>query len=130
MIPEDDEQPQVSSLLQSQSAGETLPLQSAYERRRINEGDRWKGLHDDLIKARIESSSMPPNQCCVKCLAESDHGKQTEETSSSTTDFHDVARATMRCLDCGPHQYFCRYCTETIHKDRNYFHVVEVWKVQ
>ena len=91
-------------------ASETV---SDYERRRIKEADRWKSLQDEVVKTYLERSVMPPNQCCVKCCED---GKPEVD-------------AIMRCVDCGPWQFFCTDCAETLHRTRNQFHIVEVWKV-
>ena len=91
-------------------ASETV---SDYERRRIKEADRWKSLQDEVVKTYVERSVMPPNQCCVKCCED---GKPEVD-------------AIMRCVHCGPWQFFCTDCAETLHRTRNQFHIVEVWKV-
>lgn len=86
---------------------------SSYEKRRRREADRWESLQDDLVKTCIEGSAMKPDQCCIKC---SEDGQ------------HDVL-ATMPCSDCGPNQFFCSDCAKSLHRTRNLFHIVEVWKV-
>ena len=90
-------------------------LRSRYERRRINEGECWKSLQDKLVKTYIEVSAMLPDQCCVKCVED---GRLQARS------------AKIRCLDCGPNQFFCHQCAEELHLTRNLFHVVELWKVK
>ena len=86
---------------------------SSYEKRRRREADHWESLQDDLTKTYIEGSAMKPNQCCIKCIE----------------DGRPNMLATMRCSDCGPNQFYCSDCAESLHKTRNFFHIVEVWKV-
>ncbi len=37
--------------------------------------------------------------------------------------------AVCRCMDCGPRQYFCMDCASALHEKRNYFNVLETFKV-
>ena len=92
-------------------------IRSRYVRRRIKEGECWKSVQDELVKTYIENSVMLPNQICVKCVEDG-------RPHSS------VQIAKIRCLDCGPNQFFCHHCAEKLHKTRNLFHVVEIWKVK
>ena len=87
---------------------------SSYEKRRRREADHWESLQDDLTKTYIEVSAMKPcNQYCIKCIE----------------DGRPYMLATMRCSDCGLNQFYCSDCAESLHKTRNFFHIVEVWKV-
>ena len=100
-----------------ESIDEGQNIRSRYETRRINEGESWKSLQDDVVKTYIENSAMPLDQLCVKCVED---GRPQASLQS----------AQIRCLDCGPNQFFCHQCAEKLHLTRNLFHVVEVWKVK
>ena len=90
---------------------------SRYERRKVKEGECWKALQDELVKTYIENSAMLPQQICAKCV---------EDVQPEST----LPIAEIRCLDCGPNQFFFHHCAEKLHQTRNLFHVVEVWKVK
>ncbi|XP_046839397.1 uncharacterized protein LOC124433662 [Xenia sp. Carnegie-2017] len=85
---------------------------SRYERRRVNESESWKCLQDNLVKSYIENCAMLPGQLCVKCLEDGIPAKKAE----------------IRCRDCGHGQFYCFECAESLHRTRNVFHLVEVWK--
>ncbi|XP_046862985.1 uncharacterized protein LOC124456634 [Xenia sp. Carnegie-2017] len=55
---------------------------------------------------------MLPGQLCVKCLEDGIPAKKAE----------------IRCRDCGHGQFYCFECAESLHRTRNVFHLVEVWK--
>ena len=41
----------------------------------------------------------------------------------------DESKATIRCKSCGYQQFYCYPCAMDIHKNRNYLHCLEEWKV-
>ena len=80
---------------------EEQDIRSRYVRRRIKEGECWKSVQDELVKTYIENSVMLPNQICVKCVED---GRP----------HFSVQIAKIRCLDCGPNQFFLSsLCRET-----------------
>lgn len=80
-----------------------------YESRKLKAIQKWAELRQTLIDAAIEEQSIATNTMCSVC---------------SSND------AEVRCTFCGPRQYFCRGCGIEEHKERNYFHVMELWQVK
>ena len=70
--------------------------------------DQWASVRDLLLEVAVENGGIPPNQVCVLC---------------------DYEPACLRCLECGPYQFFCKPCGINLHKDRNHFHYMEHWVV-
>jgi hypothetical protein len=68
----------------------------------------WENVRDEILKAAIESESIPVGQMCTNCRMDG---------------------ASYRCLKCGIRNYFCESCIALLHSNKCVFHVVEQWKV-
>lgn len=79
-----------------------------HEKRQLNLTQKWTDIREDVLKAYSKVSHIPGGQECVVC-------RQVE--------------AVLRCEHCGPRQYYCLACGHAMHENRNYFHVLELWKV-
>lgn len=80
---------------------------SYYEKRRISEHLNWSAIRKGLVECYIQECCLPTESVCVVC-------KET---------------AVAKCSFCGPRQYFCHTCALAEHDSRNYFHVMDLWKV-
>lgn len=80
---------------------------SKHHQRRLKEFNGWEEIRSSLLSARFEEEVFSSVQICVLC------GKS----------------AVCRCTDCGPRQTFCMECAKLQHTERNYFHVLEIYKV-
>ena len=69
--------------------------------------EAWSHVRSALLKAAVESSAMPADQCCINCYDSATH----------------------RCLQCGPLAYYCYECFVAAHSRVNFFHTGEIWKV-
>lgn len=67
----------------------------------------WGNIRQGLLKAAVESSAMPVNQCCVMCTKE----------------------ASYRCIQCSSCAYYCHECFGLAHTKVNIFHTGEIWQV-
>ena len=81
---------------------------TAHEERRISEIKKWSSLREVLVNVAVEESCLPPDTLCVYCLQNP---------------------AVARCVYCGPRQFFCLDCSRELHRERNVFHVLQLWKV-
>ena len=80
---------------------------SKHHQRRVKEESLI--VRESLLKARIEEEAFSmASQTCVTC----------------------AIPAICRCVDCGPRQYFCLDCAKMLHNERNYFHILETYKVR
>ncbi len=68
----------------------------------------WAEIRQDMLKAAIQSCTMPFEQVCVHCT---------------------IMEAKYRCLQCSAWAYYCGECFGDIHCKSNLFHVGEVWEV-
>ena len=61
-----------------------------------------------LQNSYIEEQQLPDNVLCFNC----------QEGITTTL-----------CEYCGPRQYFCVGCAQSLHGSQNKFHVLEQWRV-
>lgn len=80
-----------------------------YQIRREREYENWKQIREALLNGCIEEEAFFPEQKCREC---------------------GIALAEVRCIDCGYDQHFCIGCAKRTHEERNYFHVLERFKVR
>ena len=81
---------------------------SRHHLRRVKEYSSWEVMREALLQARIEHEAFSGEADCVECQAN---------------------LAVCRCQDCGPRQLFCLDCAKQLHETRNYFHCLEIFKV-
>ena len=79
-----------------------------YLSRRVKEYNSWEEVRQSLLHARIEEEAFSSDTMCVECCN---------------------SLAVCRCMECGPRQYFCMDCASALHEKRNYFHVLQAFKV-
>lgn len=79
---------------------------SKHQIRRVKGYESWKRIRESLLYGRIE-----------------EEGFVNEETCACD------GVAEVRCIDCGHEQYYCIDCAKKAHEGRNYFHVLERFKV-
>ena len=82
---------------------------SLYKIQQDTAASGWEKIRSSLLRAAVEASAMPPEQCCVNEPC--------------------IARATLRCQKCGLSSFYCPDCFIDIHAHSNFFHVAEEWKV-
>ena len=85
-----------------------FPNTSTYQTRREKEFDNWKEIRESLLTSHIEEEGFLTGEKCCFC---------------------GIASAEFRCPDCGKEQYLCQSCANSTHETRNYFHVLEKFKV-
>lgn len=89
--------------------GNYEPLSNTrYQTRREKEFESWKEIRESLLTSRIEEEFLTEIYCC-SC---------------------GMTYAEFRCLECGQEQYLCQGCANSTHETRNYFHVLEKFKVR
>ena len=81
---------------------------ATYESRKLTAYQKWTDLRQNLIKTAVSECCIPPDVVCCIC-------------------HNDIA--VIRCTFCGPQQFFCHSCAIELHSYRNYFHVMDFWKV-
>ena len=81
---------------------------TAYQQRREKQYYSWESIRQNLLNGRIEEEAFLFEQECCEC---------------------GIGEATIRCLDCGFDQYFCDDCANKNHEKKNYFHLLEMLKV-
>ena len=89
-------------------ATESSPGPGLYEISQKASVSAWESIRKCVLKAVTESNAMPKNQLCTCCCE---------------------VLATFRCIQCGPHVYFCASCLPKQHLKSNIFHIPEQWKV-
>ena len=102
----DDHELDNSNVNEDDSSGNSEEL-SKHHQRRLKEFNGWEEKRRSLLTARFEEEVFSHVQMCVLC------GKS----------------AVCRCTDCGPRQTFCMECAKLQHTERNYFHILEIYKV-
>lgn len=85
---------------------DTNPL-SKHHTRRIREYEEWEKIRATLLECRYEEDCFVEGLICCQC----------------------DAFAEIRCKDCGHDALYCYNCAQTSHSGRNYFHVLETFKV-
>ena len=93
--------------------GEADQSSNEYQGRKIKEETGWEKVRDTLRKAYVKQQFLDNNAVCVQCLESSPEPR----------------KAVCRCLDCGWHELLCVECATENHSRRNFFHVLELWKV-
>ncbi|KXJ21046.1 uncharacterized protein LOC110232517 [Exaiptasia diaphana] len=78
-----------------------------YEKRQITLNKKWTDIRKTVLKSFVKDCHMPVGQECVVCGSEP---------------------AVLKCEDCGSRQFYCLICGHSLHKSRNQFHVLELWK--
>jgi hypothetical protein len=72
-----------------------------YKERKKREAENWKLNFEDIDKTMRDDFLFPNNTLC------------TENCN---------AKATIRCIDCGPCSFFCNECCSKLHRQNNIFH--------
>ena len=85
-----------------------------YERRLLREEGAWEKMRSRLRSSHVKQQFLPDNSPCVECTQE---GHAIPKT------------AVYRCQDCGPGQFYCHDCATSLHRTRNFFHILELWRV-
>ena len=79
-----------------------------HQKRKVKSYENWEKIREALLRGRIEEESFAiGEERCVSC--------------------NEVAE--VRCIDCGHEQKYCIECAKKNHDQRNYFHVLERFKV-
>ena len=104
----DEGEPSNESDSASSVDDENTQKSTVYSKRQQNSAKNWENVRDEILKAAIESESIPVGQMCTNCRKDS---------------------ASYRCLKCGIGNYFCESCIALLHSNKCVFHVVEQWKV-
>ena len=81
---------------------------SKHHLRRVKEYNSWEGIRESLLQTRVEEEAFSCETVCIEC----------------NTNY-----AVCRCVECGPRQFFCHDCAKLVHEKRNYFHLLETYKV-
>ena len=79
-----------------------------HERRREKQYYSWESIRESLLNGRVEEEAFFPEEMCCECK---------------------IKKVEIRCWECGFNQYFCIACANNIHREKNYFHVMEKLKV-
>ena len=79
-----------------------------YERRREKQYYSWENIRKSLLNGRVEEEAFFPEEVCCEC---------------------EINNVEIRCFECGLNQHFCIACANKIHEKKNYFHVLEKFKV-
>lgn len=81
---------------------------SKHHLRRVKEFNSWEGIRESLLQTRVEEEAFSCETACIEC---------------------NTNTAVCRCMECGPRQFFCHDCVKLLHENRNYFHLLETYKV-
>lgn len=95
--------------LESDPLRQDEPSVSSYQKRREREYESWQEIRKSLLYGRIEEEAFSNDDKCREC---------------------GVEFAEIRCVDCGHDQHLCISCAKKTHQERNYFHVLERFKVR
>ncbi|XP_065071580.1 uncharacterized protein LOC135696194 isoform X2 [Rhopilema esculentum] len=84
-----------------------------YKARKLREETCWESIREKLKLAFLSQQYLATDAFCVVCL-------DTNPT--------EPRKAVCRCEDCGWQQNFCIDCASATHKNKNLFHILELWK--
>lgn len=85
-----------------------------YERRLLREEGAWEKMRSKLRSSHVKQQYLSEDFPCRECTQE---GRAIPKA------------AVYRCQDCGPGQFYCHDCATSLHGTRNFFHILEVWRV-
>ena len=69
--------------------------------------EAWEHVCSTMLKAVVESNTMPADQCCINCSN----------------------CAIICCVQCAPWAFYCQKCFGVAHSRINIFHTGQVWEV-
>ncbi|XP_065054684.1 uncharacterized protein LOC135683375 isoform X2 [Rhopilema esculentum] len=84
---------------------------SEHGKRKVKEANEWDKIRLDLYRTGVSEDSTPEQQLCVTCM------EQNIDKIASHC-----------CLECGPHQFFCRNCAFHLLTRRNNYRMLEEWQ--
>ena len=87
---------------------DTMSSETPHTRRKQKAAEKWEELRSALTRTVIENECLPPGVPCYICGNE------------------DIA---VRCVECGPFNYYCESCAIKLHENCYYHHCPEIWKV-
>ena len=81
---------------------------SLHEIKQAANVESWGKIRNNILKAVVECSAMPHEQCCNVCGNAGQY----------------------RCTECGPPTvYYCVNCLQVSHSSSNILHTAEIWEV-
>ena len=86
----------------------TVNSETPHTRRKQKAAEKWEELRGALTRTVIENECLPPDVPCYICGNE------------------DIV---VRCVECGPFNYYCECCATELHVKCFYHHCPEIWKV-
>ncbi len=88
------------------------PKDTEYFQRKEKEEKSWIGAREKLRQTFVKQQFLPSESVCVEY-------KQNNQPR----------KVVCRCLEYGWGQLFCLDCATAVHRKRNCFHVLDLWKV-